>query len=145
MPTDWSWVTDLLFAWMCEDTILRSHLTETKQTLQAHHILRKNSIDWLQTEPGFYAGVEDPWAAGYLLASQLQVFHLRLSCTVWCRLWIDAFFFFMATEDAFHVGSQPQEKTTHTPLPLTGWVIQLGQNGCGGWEEAHHWLPPALG
>lgn len=34
MPTDWSWVTELLFAWMCEDTILHSHLTETKQTLQ---------------------------------------------------------------------------------------------------------------
>lgn len=64
----------------------------------------------------------------------LSVFHPGLSLRVLCRTWIAVLF--MVMEDAFHVGSQPQEKTSHTPVPLTGWVIELGQNGCGGWEEA---------
>lgn len=64
----------------------------------------------------------------------LSVFNFSLSF----RVWMESGFalLFLVMEDAFHVGSQPQENTSYTPVPLRSWVIELWRDGCGGWEEA---------
>lgn len=147
MPADRGRVTRLSFAWMSADAVhilLKPHAPFKLIADYVRAALIGLKLNW--------ASVQERKTGGLLVISGIAAAGFLISD---CRahfcgnsglmLFFFSFFFFTATEDAFHVGSQPQEKTTHTPLPLTGWVILLGQNGCGGWEEAHHWLPPARG